>query len=269
MFFEKIDHFSYLAIFFNEIFRQLRLVRKISSPTTFKDIKNLKDESDGLKDKFFHTCLFELYAHAVIRKLEDWYRIISEYLKEYNGSWEYYARSKRLYLINEFGGGTQDYNEDGTVKTDVDIDTIISNSIINYLVPEDWRDIVIETEPDDLNYIYTCISVNGSFTLQDMFKAIGASLKSYRVENGNMVENNEDDELLHKITCQDQSERYVSLLYTIVSIISRIVIEIKTLPKDKDNKEYFENLQMRITNIFNFDIADEIENLKQGLESQS
>ncbi|MBK5722387.1 hypothetical protein JGH11_16040 [Dysgonomonas sp. Marseille-P4677] len=272
-FFEQIEHDSTLAFFFNKVFKNMDLARIISSPKSFNESSYLKSRKKRKKynndtyKMFYQTCLFEMYAHAVIKKLEDWQKIIHEYLSEFNGSWEYYARSKRIDMINKYGGDDDDYDDNGNIVKNVPDDKLLSYSIILDLIPDDWRDIVIETKPDDLEYISRYISLNSSFSIKDMAKSIGfENLKTYRMQNGVMVENTEDDELLHSIENTTKSENATVMLLTICMIINQFVKEINTLQKDEDNKEFLSVLLSRIQNLFDMDIKSEITKLQIELE---
>lgn len=129
---------------------------------------------------------------------------------------------------------------------------------------DDWTDIVLQTKPEDLYPIYTSIQLDGSFSLRDMFKAIGAGeLKSYRQENGVMVENSEDDEILHKISSMTRSEDLSQLLALIVYMVNHIVQGIVSLQYDCDNKEYFTKLHARLQNLLALNFQDEIKEMQQ------
>lgn len=262
-FFEKIDHDSSLAFFLNKVFESMHLARLVSAPRVFEsnDPSVEKKQKDREYEIFYQTCLFELYAHSLVRKIEYWQEKVKEYLCDYNGSWEYYARSKRLHSIEEYGGNESDYNDDDSIKTDVGIGELKSYSIIQDMVSDDWTDIVTQTKVEDLNPIYLSIQVDGSFSLRDMFKSIGAGdLKSYRQEGGVMVENSEDDETLYKISSQSKSEDLTQLLVLIVYMVNDIVQGIVSLQHDCDNKEYFTKLLDRLHNLLGLNFQDEIKN---------
>ncbi len=190
-------------------------------------------------------------------------------MTEYNGIWEYYARAKRLFYIEEYGGDESDYNDYGIVKTEVDSKCLQSYSVIGDLIQDDWRDIVIQTKPEHLDSIYASIKVDGSFSIRDMFKAMGSGdLKSYRSENGQMIENSEDDELLDKLSSQAKSEDLSIMLMSVVYVIHRIVNQIRNLQKDNDNKEYFQSLLLRIQNILDMDLYNEYMSAHQELKDK-
>lgn len=271
-FFEEIEHKSLLAAFLNKAMYELHLARMLVAPTSYRSDERFEEKGMNVENamRFYQTCLFEVYAHSLIPKLEDWLKFIQEYLSDFNGSWEYYARSRRLRLINEWGGDDCDYNNDGSIKTDVDIEVLKNYSVIDRLVADDLKDIAAQTKPEDLNFIYDCIGANGSFSIQDMFKAMGAGdIKSYRQENGRMIENTKEDELLHSISSQDSSESKASLLYEITYIMESTVKEIKNLPRDENNIEYLKSLHTRICNLLNFNLKDELEALASSTKKSS
>lgn len=260
----KIDHNSNLAIFLNKVFESLQTARIISRPRTFNEFKNISEE-DKREDRvckvqavFYETCLFDIYANSLIDKLVKWIDIVNEYREEYDYNWEYYARSKRQMLIEKYGGDDTDYNKDGSINIDIDIDVLKGYSIINDLVDDSCVDIVTQTKPNDLNYIHTLIHTDGKFSMRDMFNAMGANhLKTYRTENGMMVENSIDDESLQNIVDQSNSEYISHSLDVICIIINNIIDEIKELKIDDDNKKYFKDFPSRLHDILNLRLDKE------------
>ena len=100
---------------------------------------------------YYLTVLWERWLHGVFNRLLEWADIISTYFDEYNGSWEYYALSKRLEFINEYGSDdNDDYNPDDTIKTTSITHEQLKYHTIFYDLYHDCVDIVQDTKPDDL-----------------------------------------------------------------------------------------------------------------------
>jgi hypothetical protein len=259
-FFHPVDRDSHLGELFNKVLKELLLFRAISAPRVFKT----DDYVDNDKEKrFYKLCLVELYLQRVIKTLNRWKEIATEYNETFAGSWEYYARSKRLECINEYGGEESDYNPDGTIRTDVGKGELIRYSVAGDMVNDDWRDIVAQTKPNDLNDIYIMINANGEFSITEMFSRMGTPIKSYRQdEAGNMVQNDWADEAMAKTSNQLESQSVSFLLCLVVHLVVRLVDEIKALNYAEDNREFFLSLPGRIERLFNLDITrDEIAGL--------
>ena len=80
-----------------------------SAPRTFT-------QHDG--NYIYCSCLlFEDYASSFVAKLRQIINTISIYDTEFGFRWKYYASSKRINLIKEYGGDDEDYNKDGSVIT--------------------------------------------------------------------------------------------------------------------------------------------------------
>ena len=115
-FIEHIDSDLPLAKAFNRIISKISLLRIMSLPRTFSDATG--EFALFNMQSYYETVLWEKWLHGVFKRLEEWTNIISKYFDEYSGSWEYYALSKRLDFINEYGSDDEeDYNPDGTIKT--------------------------------------------------------------------------------------------------------------------------------------------------------
>lgn len=236
---KRIDNNSNLAAFLNEVLKSTNVARIMCSPRIFQERdKRMRKESKKNTQRFYQLVLFEMYSHALVSRLNEWVTNICEYIREFNGSWEYYARSKRLSSIDEYGGNPDDYNEDGTIKVDVGHDKLKSYSIISELIYSDNEDLVQDTNAQDLYWIYTFIRANGSFCITDIFKG----LKTYKCVDGEMVENNLDDNVFRKVSRQQGSEDMCCQLFSIITLVNRMVNELSKASHTSDNKELLGNV---------------------------
>ena len=113
---QPIDNKSPLAKFFNKIISKIQTLRIISLPRTFEDVKG--NEASFKMMTYYQTALWEKWMHGVVKRLEEWDAVIDEYFDEFDGSWEYYALSKRLESINKCGSDDEEnFNPDGSIKT--------------------------------------------------------------------------------------------------------------------------------------------------------
>lgn len=164
----NINESCVLAVYFNKIIGELETARIFSSPRTFEDAKNENKDCSAI---FYQTVLWELWFHGVVERLNEWNEMLNEYFSEYEGKWKFYACSKRLESINEYGGEESDYNEDGSIRTlNLTEDDLIHHTVLGEMVQDDWRDIVQETTCADLQYMITCLKAHASFSLPDAFK---------------------------------------------------------------------------------------------------
>ena len=53
---------------------------------------------------YYQILLWEKWLHEIVKRLQEWITTINEYFGEFNGSWEYYALSKRLEFIETTDG---------------------------------------------------------------------------------------------------------------------------------------------------------------------
>lgn len=111
--FSRIKDGSRLADLFNQVMHKLDIVRIVSAPSTFEMVN--KDEQ--CVELFYESCLWELYFHGVVDKLNRWVKVLNEYESEFGSNWKYYASSKRLESIKEYGGDDKDYDTEGNIRT--------------------------------------------------------------------------------------------------------------------------------------------------------
>lgn len=235
--FDLIEDNSPLASLFNRILKQLDVVRIISAPSTFERMEETKEQNFKL---FYETCLWEMYLHGVIDKLNHWGEVLDEYINEFGASWKYYASAKRLESIKEYGGEDSDYDSKGKVRTegltnkDLECDTVI-----RHLVQDDWQDIVQETTLDHLNGLVLALQAQAKVSVRGIFKHLyGQEIPLYKQdENGNMVKMNFADESLMKASDELRADDYSSLVLSVCFGVQQIIRKIRELDPFSDNKE--------------------------------
>ena len=203
---------------------------------------------------FYNVCLCELYFHRVISKLAEWKTLSQEYQTEFNSSWKYYASSRRLKLIEEYGGDDEDYNDDGSIKTEVGEEALASYSILHDLVHE-GSDIVIDTVLFDLSTIISMIQTDAKFDVIEALSSVsGADIPTYREDaDGNIVKQTWVDNALVKAEKEDRADIMVNMLSGLVASIQYIVCKVKDMDAACDNKEFFPWLDESIDKILDLD----------------
>jgi hypothetical protein len=261
--FKKVDGSSKLGRFFNEVFDKMYPTRILSAPSIY--MKESKDTEGahieyGMIVKsailFYKTCQIELYFHAVMNGLEYWINILAKYNGQFESNWNYYAASKRVDCINEYGGEEEDYEPDGSIKVDVDDDKLKSYTVVHDLLNEDVKDVFTQTPIEGICDFARFILKNGCIDAIDLLQnASGKRLKTYRRENGKMVENTFSDEVIQKL---EKEESYCHAANTLIAVgieIATLVAAIKQLDENKDNKSFFYTyLPEKIQDILNLRI---------------
>jgi hypothetical protein len=259
-FFKTIDHDSELSRLVNMAFGKLLLARLVSAPQTYPRDDKWTDEEMMSRARqvgmFYNLCLGELYLHSIFINLTRWTELANKYNTEFEGSWKFYATSKRMESIKEYGGEDHDYNSDGTIRTLTTNTELEGYSVIGDLIHDDWRDIFLQTKPFDLYTIYTGIALQAEISIPDMFKSVtDKEIKSYRqTEDGKMIENTWADEVMIKAEGQLAAEQIINMLYSAVCAVCGLIEEVRSLNKADDNKAFFLSLPGRIQNIFNLKI---------------
>lgn len=234
--FSRIEDSSNLAILFNEIFSKLDIVRLVSAPATFELLES-KEQDLGL---FHETCLWEMYLHGVIKKLHQWMEILEEYENEFNSSWEYYASSKRIEAIKDYGGDESDYDSEGNIRAQgLTYEDLKCYTVVCDLVSDDWRDIVLETIPEQLGVLTLALKKQAKTSFAEVFKkVINRDLPMYKQdENGNMVKMNFSDHAMQKASDELLADDLASVVLLACRSIQLLVKRIRELDAFSDNKD--------------------------------
>lgn len=248
--FTRIDDKSKLAFFFNEVLSKLDIIRIFSCPTTFEKLDK------GIALRFYEGCLWEMYFHKVVSKLNHWNTLLYNYFTEYEGSWKYYASSKRLELIKEYGGEDSDYDSSGNIRTlNLSTEDLKHYTIVSDMIPDDWEDIAQETKPEHLETLCISLKVEAKTSLTDIFKkSTGQELTMYKEENGKMVPMTFADKALSQASDEAFADGYSALILYVCKEMQFIIERIKGLDKFKDNKEELESISVVINDLLNLKI---------------
>jgi hypothetical protein len=253
-FFQEVDESTKLGQLINCAFAKLSTVRMMCCPQFYaQEAENQKALTSGL---FYDLCLGELYLHSLVENLHQWQEILYKYNGEFEGSWKYYAASKRLDYIKEYGGDEDDYLEDGSVKINISEEELTQYSVVDDLVSNFFRSIFLETKPEDLFRFLQYIVINANLNVNDVFQqTTGKKLKTYRIENEKMVENTFVDELFRKMDKEDFATLVVNTLFSVVLQINILIKKISELDKANDNRQFLSMLPVLIQDILDVKIV--------------
>jgi hypothetical protein len=251
--FKEIKHGSNLAKLFNMAFESAETARMFSCPDLINEFDN-DQERYRVVSNFYDLCQFDVYANSVIEKLLEWKELVNEYNTEFKGSWKYYASSKRIDSIKEWGGDDDDYNPDGSIKTNIPDKRLYYYGIIPYLISLDTRDIFMDYTIKHLETPIVAILLHGRNSILDIFSKMGTPMPTYRHENGELIKNDWTDELFEKANRNVSSDLLVDGLFSAVVAVRNLIDDVLKLKKTKDNKEFFLALPQRIDDILDLKI---------------
>lgn len=233
--FSRIKDDSRLANLFNQVLHKLDIVRMMSAPSTFEK----KEEDEYVAKMFYESCLWEMYLHGVIDKLNFWKNLLNEYETEFGSNWKYYASSKRLESIKEYGGDDKDYDTEGNIRTmNLSNEDLECYSILTDLVQDDWRDIVQETKAEHLSGLCASLQTQAKISITDVLKNIsGQEIPMYKEdEDGNMVKMTFADRALSKASDESRADDLSTMVLFVCHSIQLIIEKIRALDNFKDNK---------------------------------
>lgn len=231
----RIEDKSKLACLFNKVLDKLDMARIISAPKIFE-----RDETYELDaELFYDTCLWEMYLHGVISKLNYWRSILDEYESDFQLSWKYYASSKRLESIKKYGGNDEDYDTEGNIKSlGLANKDLVCYTVIADLIQDDCIDIVQDTKPEHLDGLCSALQVHAKMSIADMFKEFfGKEIPTYKQnKNGEMEEMTFADKVLLKASNESQADSLSAVVLLTCQSIQAIIDKIRKLDKFQDNK---------------------------------
>ena len=254
-FFTKLEDDTPLGYLFNQVLDALTAPRTLSAPeSTSVDGWNNSEKAH----LFYDMCLTEKYLHSIIDNLSRWETIAKKYNKEFNSSWKYYALSRRIDAIKEFGGGDDDDDddEDGSIRTDVSDEKLMDDTVVAELLDTFSNNIFISTKPTDCLKICYMVVLAGSFCIIDYLKkSTGKTIKTYREgEYGELIENDWADEAMQKAENELLHENIAEIFWSVLLSVYALICKVESLPKTDDNKEFFQLLPKVIDNILNLKV---------------
>ena len=250
-----------LAKAFNRVISKIGTLRIMSFPRKFSDLTGEFAAFNMLS--FYETVLWEQWLHGVFKRLEEWENTINKYFDEYDGSWEYYALSKRLDFLNEYGSeDDEDYNPDGTIKTQgITNEQLRYYTVFNDLY-HDCVDIVQDTKPDDLNSLISALDASSQISIADILQQVsGTKIESYiSDENGRFRPTTFVDKVEIKVSEMAEAYDLGKLVYKITQIMESMTNEIESIySSDKafqDNRELLNTILCKVSKILQLQIKE-------------
>ena len=265
---EPIESDTPLAKAFNRVMAKIQLLRIMSIPRVFRDSK---DEMAAFRmQNYYETVLWEKWLHGVLGRLEEWSKTINAYFDEFNGSWKYYALSKRLDFIREFGSDVEeDYNSDGSIKTQsITREQLKYHTLFSDLY-HDSVDIVQDTEPSDLYSLMSALNANSCMSIIDVLQQLSCEgIRSYIVDkNGNIRLATEDDRTQMRISELAEAIDLGQLVFAVAQLMETLTSEIESIYKSdrafEDNHDILNDMLCDTTAILQLKL-DETRFFKQS-----
>ena len=222
-----IDSQQPLAKAFNKVISKVSTLRIMTAPRIFADAKG--EEASFKMVYYYQTMLWEKWMHEVVARLNEWVNIIDEYFDEFEGNWRYYALAKRLDFLKEYGSDEDDdYNEDGTFKTEGVTDEQLRYHTVFRDLYHDCVDIVQDCCADDLLPLIEAIDTNSRFSIIDVLQDMaGKKIPSYVMgDDGHLRETTFADRELLKARKLVEAQDYGQLVYAVADIMARLTAEL-------------------------------------------
>ena len=221
-----------LAIVFNKVISKITTLRIMTRPRIFDDIKG---ENAAFKMmSYYQILLWEKWLHEVVQRLQEWITTIDEYFDEFNGSWEYYALSKRLEFIDEFGtDDDEDYNPDGSIKTTGVTHNQLKYHTVFYDLYHECVDIVQDTHPQNLYPLLNAIEANSRVSIIDILQKVsGKEITAYTMgDDGHLRPVTFADRELHKVSEMVEAHDYGQIIIIVAMLMEQLTKSIETAAK--------------------------------------
>ncbi len=230
---EPIDSDLPLAKAFNRILSKIETIRIMSTPRVFDDSRG---EMAAFKmQNFYESLLWEKWLHGVWKRLEEWPLVINDYFDEYDGSWKYYACSKRLDFIKEWGSDDEeDYNPDGSIKTEgITQEQLKYHTVFRDLYFDGGVDIVQDTTPNDLESLICSLGALSKFSIVDVLQDVsGKQVPTYVVDGcGGLRQANFADKAERRLNDTIEADDLGTLVYRIAQFMDLLMEKIKNIVK--------------------------------------
>lgn len=248
-----------LAKAFNRVISKIGTLRIMSYPRKFGDLTGEFAAFNMLS--FYETVLWEQWLHGVFERLEEWENTINVYFDEYQGSWKYYALSKRLDFLDEYSSeDDEDYNPDGTIKTQgITHEQLKYFTVFNDLY-HDCVDIVQDTKPDDLYSLISALDTNSQISIIDILQqSTDTIIDSYiKDESGNLRPSTFVDRVQIKVSEMAEAYDLGKLVYKVAEAIESMTKEIEYIYKSdkafQDNRELLNTFLCKVSKVLQLKI---------------
>jgi len=258
---QSIESEQHLAIAFNKVISKITTLWIMTRPRIFDDTKG--EEAAFKMITYYQILLWEKWLHEVVQRLQEWITTIDEYFDEFNGSWEYYALSKRLEFIDEFGtDDDEDYNPDGSIKTTgITQEQLKYHTVFSDLY-HDCVDIVQDTKPTDLAPFINAIEANSRVSVIDILQKVsGKEITAYTMgDDGQFRPVTFADRELHKVLEMVEAHDYGQIIIIVAMLMEQLTKSIETVAKSEtaffDNHDLLRAIQTDAKAILSLNFKD-------------
>lgn len=256
----KLKEDCELSKFLNHCLSPLNSTTILSHPRTFAILNEEKD--DAISCYIYCQCLlFEDYASSLIKKLRQIVEDIEEYEGEFSSKWKYYAMAKRLEILREGYGETEDYDDNGEpITKDIPGDRLKTYSIVEKLYTDDWIDIVQDTCPRDLASIVRMIKANAEISITDFFRiGFGKTILPSVIDekNGGKIRKMTIEEVdMKKALDEVQANDTSAYLVLLCGVVQYMFSKIKSLNKCADNEKELSEIKNMANSLLRFELDD-------------
>lgn len=248
--FRTIEDESNLANELNQAMRLLNTVRIMSAPHYFPESNQKSQmEFDDCSYLYCQLILFEDWCHHVVMKARNISRDCEKYLDEFNGSWEYYARSERLDWMRSEGIESENGHPTNEELKPFTIVYDIYTSDVNF----QFRDIVFDTKIDQLFIITKTIKDRSGMTSKDLIdKMFGPNkVKPLMIGEDGIREVTDVDNVMMRAAQEVDGDDKVKLIENIVRTFEKIKKISSSIDPLKDNKEEISEIMNMCNDLLN------------------
>ena len=243
----------------NRFMNSFRTAAIIMTPRTFEDLRRQTGLSMALGH--FTNILCVEWLRESSKRLRKWDEIIKNYFDEFNGAWKFYAASKRLDMINEYGADEDDYDDNGKIKKCGLTDEELSHyTVLVDLYDPSFRDIIQDFEPGDAYNFISAIKADASLDLRDAFGKRDIPVYSYD-EEGELRKMTSEEMDLRKIEREVNASDLSTIFVNVCSVLWYICREFEKYEKEhncEDNKEFLLQMQDYIRQLMNLKMSQEL-----------
>ena len=257
---KQIESEQPLAIVFNKVISKITTLWIMTRPRIFDDTKG--EEATFKMITYYQILLWEKWLHEVVQRLQEWITTIDEYFDEFNGSWEYYALSKRLDFLNEYGGDDEDYNPDGSIKTTGITHEQLKYHTVFYDLYHECVDIVQDTHPQNLYPLLNAIEANSRVSIIDILQKVsGKEISAYTMgDDGHLRPVTFADRELHKVSEMVEAHDYGQIIMIVAMLMEQLTQCIETVAKSEtaffDNHDLLRAIQTDAKAILSLNFKD-------------
>lgn len=232
-----------LQKFLARISKRMTVEKIMSTPRTFEDVRG--EQFGWMSSTHFIMEICSDWIEKLPRRVDEWIRTIDEYMSEFRGSWEYYACSKRLESIGEYGPDERDLDENGEVRTSgLTRDDLRCHTVFRDLYLRDIRDVLQDFIPDDMVHFTSSVFADSKLDVKKMLSEMaGKEMDTYIVDrkNGEMRPETFGEHEMNRITDSVRAEDEMKMMALLGHAVYRMCRKLENVHEDvefSDSREF-------------------------------